>query len=122
MILADTSVWVDHLRVSDVGLSRLLLSGQAVTHPFILGELALGNLRQRAVINESLGYLPRVTVAADEEVLRFIEAGALFGHGIGYVDAHLLAAVRLTSGTLLWTRDRRLRIVAERLGVAAANA
>ena len=120
MILADTSVWVDHLRFADAGLARLLLAGQVLTHPFVLGELALGNLRQRAVIGESLGNLPQVTMAADNEMLRFIGANALFGQGIGYVDAHLLAAARLTPGTLVWTRDKSLQAMAERLRVAAA--
>jgi len=88
-------------------------------HPFVLGELALGSLRQRDVILTSLRDLPQASVASDEEVLRFIAERRLFGLGIGYVDAHLLAAARLTAGATLWTRDARLRGAAGRLGLAA---
>jgi predicted nucleic acid-binding protein len=119
VILADTSVWVDHLRNRDSVLSRLLLGGQIVMHPFIVGELSLGILKERDLVISALQYLPRVATATDEEVLRFIDACALPGAGIGYVDAHLLAAARLTPGTALWTRDKRLLTVAKGLGLAA---
>lgn len=121
MILADTSVWVDHLRHGDACLAALLNAGRVLGHPFVRGELALGNLRQRAVIHESLANLPPAIIARDDEVLRFIDANALFGQGIGYVDAHLLAAVRLTSGAFIWSRDKRLKAAAVRLGLAAEN-
>ena len=88
-------------------------------HPFVAGELAPGHLRQRETLLVSLQDLPRATVATDREVLRFIEQNRLAGHGIGYVDAHLLASVRLTAGSSLWTRDKRLMRVADRLDVAA---
>jgi hypothetical protein len=117
VILVDTSVWVDHLRASDATLSGLLDS--ALGHPFVTGELALGGLRQRDIVLNALRELPQVTVASDEEVLHFIDRQALFGLGIGYVDAHLLAAVRLTAGARFWTRDRRLQAVATQLGLAA---
>jgi predicted nucleic acid-binding protein len=120
MILIDTSVWVDHLRAGDSALGALLVGGDVLGHPFVTGELALGNLRQRDLVLNALRELPQTTVAADEEVLHFIDRHALFGLGIGYVDAHLLAAVRLTAGTKLWTRDRCLQRVATQLGLAAA--
>jgi predicted nucleic acid-binding protein len=87
-------------------------------HPFVIGELALRWLRQREIILEALSELPKVTVATDAEVLAFIGRHALFGRGIGYVDVHLLAAGRLTAGSQLWTRDNRLRRVADELGLA----
>jgi predicted nucleic acid-binding protein len=119
MILIDTSVWVDHLRGGDTALGALLVGGD-VLGLFVTGELALGNLRQRDLVLNALRELPQAAVAADEEVLHFIDRQALFELGIGYVDAHLLAAVRLTAGTKLWTRDRRLQGVATQLGLAAA--
>jgi hypothetical protein len=119
VILVDTSVWVDHLRVGDAYLAALLNSGRVLGHPFVIGELALGNLKRRAGILADLADLPRAEVATDAEVLRFIDDKALFALGIGYVDAHLLASVRLTAGAALWTRDKRLAGVAERLGIAA---
>ena len=118
MILVDTSVWIDHLRLGNAGLARLLDSGQVMAHPFIIGELALGNLRQRDQVLGAMRELPRVHVAVDSEVLHFIDEAALFGRGIGYIDAHLLASLRLTPGTRLWTKDQRLHAVAERLGLA----
>jgi predicted nucleic acid-binding protein len=118
VILVDTSVWVDHLRTGDKALAALLDDAAVLTHPFVVGELALGNLRRRETILKALSDLPHANVATDTEVLHFIDRQALFGHGIGYVDAHLLAAVRLTAGTQLWTNDKRLHGVAEQLGLA----
>ena len=86
-------------------------------HPFILGEIALGGLAQRQLVLGALANLPMAVVAEDIEVLRYIETAALFGLGVGYIDAHLLASMRLTAGGALWTRDRRLRVAAERVGV-----
>ncbi|TMJ44028.1 MAG: type II toxin-antitoxin system VapC family toxin [Alphaproteobacteria bacterium] len=120
MILVDTSVWVEHLRSTSAILSALLDNGRILGHPFVLGELALGNLRQRDDILRGLRRLPQATSASHLEVLRFIDREALYGRGIGYVDAHLLAAARLTAGSKLWTRDRRLQAVAGQLGLAAA--
>ena len=119
MILIDTSVWVDHLRASDATLSGLLEGGRVLGHPFVAGELSLGNLRQRDLILTALQELPQATVASNEEVLHFINREALFGLGIGFVDAHLLTSARLTSHAQLWTRDRRLQTVATQLGLAA---
>ena len=120
MILVDTSVWVDHLRVGSEKLIALLNGGEVLGHPFVMGELALGNLRGRDIFLSALGALPQVVVASDQEVLHLTDRQTLFGRGIGYVDAHLLAAARLTAGTRLWTRDRRLQAVATHLGLAAA--
>ncbi|MCP3053677.1 type II toxin-antitoxin system VapC family toxin [Aurantimonas marianensis] len=118
MILVDTSIWIDHLRRADAELSEYLLQAQVLTHPFVIGELALGNLRQRQTILQALDDLPRAIIASDAEVQRFIEDEKLFGAGIGYVDAHLLTSARSTPGATLWTGDRRLRAAAERLSLA----
>jgi predicted nucleic acid-binding protein len=120
VILVDTSVWVDHLRTGDRVLGQLLDSGEVLGHRFVTGELALGNLRERDLVLSTLRELPQATVASDDEVLHFIDRQALFGLGIGYVDAHLLAAVRLTAGAKLWTRDRRFQAAATQLGLAMA--
>jgi predicted nucleic acid-binding protein len=119
VILVDTSIWVHHLRGGDERLAALLDGGEVLAHPFVIGELALGNLRQRNVFLSDLLRLPQADVASDEEVLRLIDREKLYGHGIGYVDAHLLAAARLTAETKLWTRDRTLNTVAVQLGLAA---
>ncbi|HEX4185203.1 MAG TPA: type II toxin-antitoxin system VapC family toxin [Stellaceae bacterium] len=119
MILVDTSVWVEHLRTSDEMLIALLNGGEVLGHPFVTGELALGNLRRRDPFLTDLQDLPQAIVASDEDVLHLIDRQALFGRGIGYVDAHLLAAARLTTGSKLWTLDRRLQAVAAQLGLAA---
>jgi predicted nucleic acid-binding protein len=118
LILVDTSVWIDHLRADNAALKRLLNAGRVLMHPFIIGELALGRMRQRETILAALSDLPRAELATDPEVLGFIDREALFGRGIGYVGAHLLASVRLTAGAQLWTRDARLRDVGEELGLA----
>ncbi|HUO90263.1 MAG TPA: PIN domain-containing protein [Rhizomicrobium sp.] len=119
MILVDTSVWVDHLRAGDDQLRGLLEQGLVLAHPFVTGEVALGSLRQREQVVGALLRLPQATVAADGEVLAFIADEALGGLGIGYIDAHLLAATRLTRDASFWTRDRRLAQVAARLLLAA---
>jgi predicted nucleic acid-binding protein len=118
VILVDTSVWVDHLRAHDPRLAALLNASMVLAHPFIIGELALGNLRQRATVLTALLDLPQATVATETEVRHFIDRHALFGRGAGYVDVHLLAAARLTDGAELWTHDRRLHDVADELGLA----
>jgi predicted nucleic acid-binding protein len=119
VILVDTSVWIEHLRFGSAMLTELLDHGEVIGHPFVLGELALGNLRQRDSFLSGLRDLPQAVVAEDQEVLSLIDRQALFGHGIGYIDAHLLAAARLTAETKLWTRDRRLLVIATQLGLAA---
>lgn len=118
MILVDTSVWIDHLRSGNPTLADLLHTGAALVHAFVIGEIALGQLRQRDLILGMLGNLPQARIATDQEVLYFIDRHQLAGLGIGYVDAHLLAATTLTAGTRLWTKDRRLQDAADRLGLA----
>jgi len=120
VILVDTSVWIDHLRARDEILAALLDEGRVLSHPFVIGELALGRLRERAPVLINLGRLPAATVASDHEVLGFIDRHRLFGSGIGYIDAHLLASAHLTADATLWTRDRRLAAIAQRLHVAAS--
>ncbi len=121
MILVDTSVWIDHLRGGDPELSSLLQSGAVLSHPWVIGELALGQLSQRSEILGLLFNLPQAKAATDVEVLALIDNHQLFGLGIGYVDAHLLAATMLTSGARLWTRDKRLAVVAAQHGLASGN-
>jgi len=116
--LVDTSVWVDHLRHGDDQLVALLAAGEVLAHPAVIGELACGNLRNRAVVLDALGALPRAAVASDAEALRTIEAHALRGTGLGWVDVHLLAAALLTR-CALWTRDVRLMHAARRAGLGA---
>ena len=117
MILVDTSIWIDHLRQRDERLSKLLNQGQVLAHPFVIGELALGSLQNRAAILGALQDLPQAPVATEGEVLSFIGQNALYGIGIGYIDAHLLAAVRLSPGATLWTRDKRLLAAGTGLGL-----
>ena len=119
MILVDTSVWIDHLRVKDDDLTRLLSVGQVLVHPFVVGELALGNLANRDTVLSALKGLPQAQVATDQEVQHLITATRLFGTGIGYIDAHLLASVRLSVGASLWTRDKRLSAAGADLGLNA---
>jgi hypothetical protein len=119
VILVDTSVWIEHFRAASAMLSQLLDNGEVLGHPFVLGELALGNLRQRDDVLRVLRRLPQATSAAHQEVIQLIDREVLFGRSIGYVDAHLLAAARLTAGSKLWTHDRRLRAVAAQLDLAA---
>lgn len=119
MILVDTSIWIDHLRASDEQLVTLLNAGKVLAHPFVIGELALGNLVNRQAVLGALQELPQTKVATSIEVLQFINEKTLCGSGVGYTDAHLLAAVLLTPGSTLWTRDKRLRALASRLAVAA---
>jgi predicted nucleic acid-binding protein len=121
VILVDTSVWVDHLRTGDPTLRRLLGTGEVLVHPFVVGELACGHLKNRKTVLSLLQALPSATGATDYEVLRFIERRQLMGRGIGYVDVHLLAATALTTQTWLWTRDKRLHAVATDLGFAATR-
>jgi predicted nucleic acid-binding protein len=118
LILVDTSIWIDHLRADNAALKRLLDVGRVLMHPFVIGELALGRMRQREMILTALSDLPRAELATDTEVLGFVDREALSGRGIGYVDVHLLASARLTAGATIWTKDTRLRDVAAELGLA----
>ena len=116
MILADTSVWVDHLRRANVRMAALLEEGEIAGHPFVIGELALGHLKERREILELLANLPQSTLADHEEVLRFVEQRELARSGLGWVDVHLLAAAALDRSGL-WTLDRRLAAVASSFGL-----
>ena len=117
MILVDTSVWVDHLRRGDTALALALNAGTVAVHPFVVGELACGQLKARQQILSLLASLPRMQPATDDETLYFLEHHRLHGRGLGYIDVHLLAAALLHTDTRLWTRDRRLKAVAVELGV-----
>lgn len=118
MILVDTSVWIDHFRAGVPELVAHLGRSAVVMHPFVIGELACGNLSNREATLELLQQLRPISVAEHDEVMSFIRARALHGRGIGYVDVHLLAAVAI-AGYQLWTSDKRLRAVAASLGLAA---
>lgn len=120
MILADTSVWIDHLRSGNKEMRRHLDQGQIAIHPFVIAELALGSLKQRTRTLALLDLLPHVRVAQLSELRTMIEARRLYSLGIGLTDAHLIASVFIDAPTLLWTRDKRLRQVAENLGVHAS--
>ena len=122
MILLDTSVWIDHLRQGDAQVASALQSGLVLTHPFVIGELACGQLKSRAEILGLLAALPQARVAQEQEVLFFIERHGLMGRGIGYIDAHLLTATALTEGARLWTRDKRLDSLTRELELACLNA
>lgn len=107
MILADTSVWIDHLRHGNQRLGRALDDSQIVIHPFVVGELACGNLRERTTILSYLNHLPGVPAVSHEEALHFIEAQHLAGRGLGWIDVHVVAAA-VASAVAFWTLDRRL--------------
>jgi predicted nucleic acid-binding protein len=118
VILADTSVWADHLRAGDVALQRLLDANELFMHPFVIGEISLGYIRKRDTVLRELKRIPRAPTVRDQEVWHLIENRGLIAAGIGYVDAHILASVRIIPGLGLWTRDKRLHSVAEKLGLA----
>ncbi len=118
MILVDTSVWIDYLRVGNDTLVDRLNVNRVLTHPFIIGELACGDLRNRTEILSLMAALPQVAVATDAEVLFLIEQHRLMGRGIGYIDAHLLASAVLAGFAGIWTRDKRLAALVAELGMA----
>jgi len=117
LILADTSVWIDHLRSGDKELSKQLSQGKIVIHPFIIAELALGSVQDRTKTLALLDLLPQLRVAQLDEVRLTIEARHLYNRGVGLIDANLIASVFINPLTLLWTRDKQLRKVAEGLGI-----
>lgn len=118
MILVDTSVWIDHLRSNDAELRSALEEGEVLTHPFVIGELACGNIRNRAEVMSLLADIPPCLEATHDEVIQLIERRRLMGRGIGYVDAHLLASALITPSARLWTRDSRLSRVSIELGAS----
>jgi predicted nucleic acid-binding protein len=119
VILADTSVWIDHLRSTNLEMRNLLGRGQIAIHPLVVAELALGSVRDRARTLLYLDLLPATRVAQIGEVRHMIEAHILYSKGIGLTDAHLIASVLITPGTHLWTLDKRLRAIAKSLGIHA---
>ena len=121
MILVDTSVWIDHLNTNNAYLTELLKCNKVLVHPFIVGELACGNLQNRTEILKLLSDLPQMPVATTAKVLFFIKQHKLMGCGIGYVDVHLLIAVALATPARLWTRDKRLRVAAASLKLTYKN-
>ena len=121
MILVDTSVWIDHLKTGIGLLGAALEEGEVLTHPYVIGELACGNMRNRAEIMHFLERLPLAREATHQEVIAMIERRKLMGAGLGYADAHLLAATALTPSATLWTRDKRLAAVAKKLGLTASS-
>lgn len=119
MILVDTSIWIDHLRSTELSLVQLLGRNRVLSHPFVRGELALGNLQQRKVVLSCLDNLPQAPVVFTNEIDFFIDTHALFGLGIGLVDVNLLASTQIANNTRLWTRDKRLLAAALRLDLSA---
>jgi len=120
MVLVDTSIWIDHLRSGNAKLAALLNDGEAAIHPFIIGELACGNLKNRKEIISLLHALPHIDKADDDEVLFFIEKHKLMGLGIGLIDIHLLASCKLGNSSIL-TNDKRLRDAAGRLNLLPSD-
>ena len=116
MVLVDTSVWVSHLRDGNADLEKLLSDGEALCHPFIVGELACGNLKNRYEILTCLQSLPMTILAEDEEILKFIENNQLMGKGLGYIDIHLIASAALTD-VPLWTLDKTLDKFTKKIGI-----
>jgi predicted nucleic acid-binding protein len=122
LILADTSIWIDHFRSGNKVMRQHLNQGHIVIHPFVIAELALESLQDRTTTLALLDLLPQVRMAQLSEVRLTIEARRLHGLGIGLIDAHLIASVLINPPTLLWTRDKRLRQTAEGLGIHAGLA
>lgn len=118
MILVDTSIWIGHLRSGDSRLTDLLNRSQVLAHPFVIGELACENLRNRGEILRLLNDLPQSPVASPAEALNFIELRQLMGLGVGYIDIHLLAATVLADDAMLWTGDKRLKKIASKMKLA----
>ena len=119
MILVDTSIWIDHLHRGNDALQYLLDANAVALHHFVYGEIALGNLKDRARVLKDLSKIPRALTVSHEYVASLVGDRRLFGSGIGWIDAHLLASA-LARGDLVWTRDRRLEVVASRLGIDAS--
>jgi predicted nucleic acid-binding protein len=120
MILADTTIWIDHLNRGDLELQRRLDADEITMHPFVIGELALGPLPARLTTISRLDGLPQIYPATSSEIRRLIEDLKLYNRGIGWTDAHLIAAVLINPSTQLWTRDKALRSIAESLAIHVA--
>lgn len=120
MILADTSVWIDHFRSPEPALVQLVQTGELLMHPFVVGELAMGSIAERKLRLRLWSMMPALPVVPLEDVLALVEGRRLYSSGIGYMDASLLAASLTTPGTLLWTRDGKLRDFASAFGIFAS--
>jgi predicted nucleic acid-binding protein len=120
VILVDTSIWIDHLRSGSPALATLLQNELVCTHDFVIGELACGNLQNRAEVLGLLQSLPRLSAATENETLFFIEQQHLMGCGIGHIDVHLLAAAVIRD-IPIWTKDKRLLVIAEEKDWAYAS-
>jgi predicted nucleic acid-binding protein len=116
VILVDSSIWIDHLRRADAELVRLLAADEVLCHPFVIGELACGHLRQRVAFLAQLQALPLAAATTHDEAMAFVERHSLAGRGIGWADVHLLSATLLADRAALWTRDKRLAAAAAGLG------
>ena len=119
MIIVDTSIWIDHLRSQHRFLARLLYDGEVLVHPLVIGELAWGSLPNRAAFLSLLNDMPAASMATDDEVMHFVEHAKLYSRGVGYMDVSLLASARLTPGASIWTRDKRLKQLADELGLGS---
>ena len=118
MILVDTSIWIDYLRQGDPLLVEQLNQQQILMHGMVLGKLAIGNFKNRQLLLDRWQALPFIQSATDAQVLQFLETHQLMGQGVGWIDLHLLTATSFTDGVKLWTRDKRLRTIAETLNLA----
>lgn len=118
MILIDSSVWIDHIRLAEAEMSAALTRGHVLQHPFVTAEIALGSLKDRRGFVAMLAELPQASPVSDSRLLEYVDQAELHGTGIGMIDAHLLACAADGDGMRLWTRDKRLQQHAERLGLA----
>lgn len=116
-LLADSSLWIDHIRAPNEALGLALGENRVLVHPFVIGEIAMGSIASRTAVLAALVELRQAVRAEDDEVLALVERHSLSGTGLGWVDAHLLASALLTPETRLWTRDRRLKEAADRIGI-----
>jgi len=121
MILVDTSVWIDHFRRGNADLTAILEREEVLTHPFVVGELACGDLKKRREVLDLLAALPSAVIPTEAETLLFIEHHRLMGKGIGYLDAHLLASTTLTRDASLWSLDKRLAALATTLRIGTTQ-
>ncbi|WP_337271445.1 type II toxin-antitoxin system VapC family toxin [Oryzifoliimicrobium ureilyticus] len=118
MILVDSSIWIDHFRHGDAELTKIIEDDRLLCHPFVVGELALGSLRDRSAVIAFLEAQREATVATHAEVMTVVDRYSIFSIGIGYTDAHLLTSTLLDRRSSLWTRDKRLAAAAHKVGVA----
>ena len=116
MILVDTSIWIDHFRYGDAELRKIIEDDRLLCHPVVIGELALGRLRDREAVMAFLAAQTEAVTASHEEVMILVERHSIFSMGIGYTDAHLLASALIDRRSILWTRDKRLAAAAQKAG------